>query len=233
MGPELKKMLGDQELGKTIILENSGASYLFNPNTRGLFRFVCQRPCIWPSALCKLSGFSIPTVKWHLEKLHSIELVFTSTQGRRTLYYPSSLISFEHVQIASHLNNQTTRAIVMAIIDEGEVTQRTLESTFGFSQQNLSYHLKKLRGAGLITRTTSKPRRKYRLGNEFKAIYQNILDRRDEFIKHLQNVIIKDTSGLASVKKTKTKFLITLPDNEIWEIPLMPEIFNGFKGRNM
>jgi predicted transcriptional regulator len=86
----------------------------------------------------------------HLAVLENRGLVRAEADGHRKRYFPANAFAPEERRILAMLRQRVPRRVLSALVEHGLRTFAELQAATEVSKSTLSYHLKKLRRAGLV-----------------------------------------------------------------------------------
>lgn len=123
-------------------------SVLANEKRLRILEYLINFPCAPMVRISEGTGLSLNSVRWHLRFL--LENGNIEKIGRS--YAPSDFIASEDVPIFMSLQNPVEYRITELIIQSGPLEKSEIRRATKMSSQLLSYHLKKLEKAGVITK---------------------------------------------------------------------------------
>lgn len=89
------------------------------------------------------------TAEYHLHALEDADLVRTVADGNLKRYFVAEF-SFTDRPALGLLRKRAVRAVVLALLEQGEMTHQRLAEAAGIRPPTLSYHLPKLQAAGIV-----------------------------------------------------------------------------------
>ena len=131
---------------------------LENPRRKRLHETIRETPGLHASALARATEMSRVVAQHHLRVLARRGLVSERRVGRFTLYFPTHGPVEPPSRILA-LRDPTRRTVARALLAGGPSTQKELAVRTGLAQTVVSYHVRILEGAGLVTREEGVPRR--------------------------------------------------------------------------
>jgi predicted transcriptional regulator len=148
---EIENNLAIQEITETNTKEDT--------KRRIIIDFITKNPGIRYRELLRLTGFSNGSLAHHLLVLEETKATQVCRQKncKITRYY-SVNISFKELQIIGCIKQQTAQNIIAFILKKNLCTFTEILRCIGKARSTLSWHLKRLVGAGIIQ---SIPRGKY------------------------------------------------------------------------
>jgi predicted transcriptional regulator len=132
--------------------EKSDTFTLEEVDTRSkILKHINRVPGIRYRELLRLTGLPNGTLEYHLKILESIHKVTTFRRsGRRTGYYPIDVPADES-HVLEHIRNQVARQIVFFIVEHDLCTFGEVVEHINRAQSTVSWHLKRLSEAGIIS----------------------------------------------------------------------------------
>jgi predicted transcriptional regulator len=149
---EFKKRIGteDEALLKKAELRPGTISLLFNTTRQMILQHLCARPCDNLTQIAKKVNISLPTAKFHLEKLISSGYVVAKDKGKKQVYFLVDMIDDGIVDILAALNEEMINSIYKKINEMPGISQKELCEIMSITHQGISRYLKKMLGLGLI-----------------------------------------------------------------------------------
>ena len=126
-----------------------------------ILKYIDKFPGIRYRQLLRVIGFTNGRLEYHLKILESTQKVTVFRRdGRRVGYYPIEFGSDEY-QILEHIKNKVARKIVHFILDNALCTFDRILENIKKAPSTLSWHLKRLSEAGIISITYGHRRLQY------------------------------------------------------------------------
>lgn len=162
---------------------------------RRLFEFLEAYPGLHLRELERQLGMDVRALRHHLDFLEKHDAVTSVREEGYVRYYPRSWeegyfrerIGASEKRVLALLRQQIPLQIVLLLVDREEARTEELQEAVGIAASTLSYHLKKLRGRGLVTYRRRQRERIYRL-QDAQAVVQLLVRYRptpdlvDEFL---------------------------------------------------
>ena len=114
-----------------------------------IFEFVKATPGAYLREVQRGLGLAYGTAEYHLHALEDAELLRTISDGNLKRYFAADF-SFGDRAVLGLLRKRAVRAVIMALLDKGEMTHQHLAEAAGIKPPTLSYHLPKLEAVGLV-----------------------------------------------------------------------------------
>ncbi|HWG91853.1 MAG TPA: helix-turn-helix domain-containing protein, partial [Candidatus Thermoplasmatota archaeon] len=121
-----------------------------NPVRERLFQLVKADPGVSATELSERAGVSWGTTLYHLNVLEQNRMVVGVKHGRYLRYFENGARKDGDAQCV--LRNTTTARVQDAVAASAGRTQKELADLLGMSPQALHWHLRRLEGAGLVTK---------------------------------------------------------------------------------
>jgi predicted transcriptional regulator len=143
-----------------------------------ILRFVQLNPGRHLRKIKENMGVSMGTAQYHLEKLERMGRVVSIRRGLYKLYFPVGIFHENEKEILRVLSQETSREILLFIIEEQAPTQTEIVNRVGISAATVSWYVKRLIEYKLIDEIKEGRYKRYRLRNrESSSRYITILMR--------------------------------------------------------
>jgi predicted transcriptional regulator len=116
-----------------------------------ILRFVEDNPGSHFRLICSSLGLCVGVVQYHVRRLEDEGLVSSRQCGRYRRFYQSKIFDSTSMTIISMLRIGTVRSIVRVLLDEGSVRHVVLADRVGVSSQALSWYMRRLTEAKLVS----------------------------------------------------------------------------------
>ena len=117
---------------------------------RTIYEMIRSRPGTFLREMERELGMQVGMLAYHLRVLTEAGMIRAEQEGNHLRYFPSDGFIMNDRKAISYLRNRTSRAILIHVLDRGSIGFSELLGPVGVSKSTLSYHLKRLAGAGLI-----------------------------------------------------------------------------------
>jgi DNA-binding transcriptional ArsR family regulator len=114
-----------------------------------IFEFVKSTPGAYLREVQRTLGLAYGTAEYHLHVLEDAQLLRTVADGNLKRYFAADF-SYADRAVLGLLRKRAVRAIILALLDRGEMTHQVLAEAAGIKPPTLSYHLPKLEAAGIL-----------------------------------------------------------------------------------
>ena len=151
VGKALEAAISSKNKGD--ILEKKGKLKFefMNKNRQEIFQFLCLHPCSYSSMISKATSLSLHTVNWHLRRLLESEYISKSSRGKKTVFYPTGMISSIDIPILEILNSEKAKKIYIQIAQNNGIFQGEICKYLQLKHQAVIWYTRKLEMLGLIT----------------------------------------------------------------------------------
>jgi predicted transcriptional regulator len=149
---DFKKSIGteDEVLKKKGEFKPGTISLLFNPTRQKILQHLCAHPCDNLTQISKKMGISLPTTKFHLDKLIASGYIVSRPIGKKQIFFIIDMIDDEIIEILAALNEEMVNKIYSQINEFPGISQKELCEILDISHQGISRYLKKLLEFNLI-----------------------------------------------------------------------------------
>lgn len=118
---------------------------------RRIYDLIRSRPGTYLREMERELDMQVGMLAYHLRVLTEAGMVRAEQEGNHMRYFPSEGFIFTDRKLLSHLRNRSARIILLHALDRGSISFADLLAVLDVSKSTLSYHLKRLSAAGLIT----------------------------------------------------------------------------------
>src|ERR687884_1874261 len=138
-----------------------------------LIRFINTQPGIRYRELLRASGLSNGVLTYHITNLEKSGLIIAdrNINNKITRYYPNN-IPAEETDIIGHIRNNAARQIILFILEHDSCTFNEIIKYTKKAPSTISWHLKRLKDAGIISilyKNTNHRQRLYKI-RDFESI---------------------------------------------------------------
>lgn len=119
---------------------------------RVIFGHISANPGTYLREMETALGLSVGDLQYHLGQLEKGGLVTTHDDGRRKGYFVASEVPYFDRGIISIIRMRTPRRIIIFLLTHRDATFGEILANFNFTKGALSFHLKRLVKADVITR---------------------------------------------------------------------------------
>lgn len=168
----------------------SGEGFSLDLETRKtMFEYVKERPGVHFSQMRQDLDLETGELQYHLRKLEEYGVIESEKRrGKRRLFVAGELTDDERA-ILSMLRYETTREILLHLLEEGQARNGELADAVGVTPATISWHLSKLIEENIVESTQNGHAARYRLQNPELAI-QLLVRYRETFVDRAVDRII-------------------------------------------
>ncbi len=131
---------------------------------RKILEAIYRHPGVHFRELERLTGLATGQLEYHLDKLMKAGLVEAEEDGRYVRYFPTEA-SEEIRTILTLARRPTVSEILAYLLENGEATGDELRRAVGVSASAITWHMKRLVDAGVVTKLPMGRKVVYRLRN--------------------------------------------------------------------
>jgi len=135
---------------------------------RVLYQHILSNPGLHLRALGRHLRMGLGDLRYHLEYLEREGLVTTASDGYRKAYFPGRDQFSGDKRMLGILRQSRPRKMLLVMLNRENTGFDELRKRIGVSKSTLSFHLKKLKEAGVISVEADAQRRTYRLCDKNK-----------------------------------------------------------------
>jgi DNA-binding transcriptional ArsR family regulator len=117
---------------------------------RKIFSYIKNNPGLHLRELSRKLDVPYSTIKYHLNILEKNDLILSKDQNGYQRYYLKDKIGSKYKEIINVLRQDTTRKIILCLLDNTSCTRKELSKELNKSPQTISFHLKKLLELNII-----------------------------------------------------------------------------------
>ena len=141
------------EDGKLHQLTSAGFTKNISENRRHIYEHVLMNPGTYLRKICKETGLAMGDTQHHLFSLEKESLIKSRKIGqlKHRHYYPVSIINEQNELILAFLRQNTSRDILIYLIDHAGSTQNEIAKFKNFKAPTISWHMNRLMDAGIIS----------------------------------------------------------------------------------
>jgi DNA-binding MarR family transcriptional regulator len=142
---------------------------LDNPNRARILDLVRAQPGVHFQDLVRQAAVGRGTLEHHLRKLEAAGLVTIKRSKGYACCFPKGAVDRRLMEAAPVLRSEGGRAVLRAVAKRPGASSRDLAGHLGFAPSTVSYHLKRLESAGLVSPDPAVGARLTPLGEQAKA----------------------------------------------------------------
>jgi predicted transcriptional regulator len=153
-------------------------------NVIRVLHFIQENPGCHLRLIKRELEISIGTVQYHLAKLEKIGKITANKYGLYKYYFPVGMFEKNQKDLLQVLSQETTREILMVVIEQKNPTQKDIVRRIGISSAAVNWHIRRLINLNIINETREGKYKRYQLAVDHKYIvgllrnyYPNIWDK--------------------------------------------------------
>jgi len=131
-----------------------------------IFQHISKYPGTYLREIEKTLSLSLGDLQYHLQQLEKANLISSYDDGRRKRYFVKEEVSYLDREILSFVKLRTSRHIIIFLLLHPDASFKEILAEFRFTQGALSFHLKKLLHANIITKSKREKETIYRISDE-------------------------------------------------------------------
>ena len=139
-----------------------------------IFQQISKHPGTYIREMEKTLLLSLGDLQYHLQQLEKADLISSHDDGRRKRYFVKTEVKYCDREILSFITMRTSRKIIIFLLLHPDTSFKEILAEFHFTKGTLSFHLKKLLLANIITKTKRERETIYQINDE-NAISQMII----------------------------------------------------------
>jgi predicted transcriptional regulator len=132
-----------------------------------IYDHISECPGTYLREMEKTLSLSVGDLQYHLQQLEKAELISSQDDGRRKHYFARD-VSVPDREILSVIQLRTPRKIVVFLLLHPDSSFKEILAEFPFTKGALSFHLKKLTQAGIITSLRREKELTYRVKDDLR-----------------------------------------------------------------
>jgi predicted transcriptional regulator len=114
----------------------------------------------------KTLSLTMGDLQYHLQQLEKADMISSHDDGRRKRYFVKNEVNYLDREIVSFIKMRTPRRIIIFLLLHPESSFKEILAEFHFTKGALSFHLKKLIKANIVTNTKREKEMIYRIKDE-------------------------------------------------------------------
>ncbi len=118
---------------------------------RNIYTLILTYPGLHEREMARKLQMSLSTLDYHLHYLEKREIIVSKKDGRYTRYFVSRKIGAQDKRTISLLRQKTPRNIVLFLLLNPKALHKEICNEIKKSPSTISFHLKKLIDAGIIS----------------------------------------------------------------------------------
>ena len=131
-----------------------------------IFNQISKYPGTYIRELEKTLSLTIGDLQYHLQQLEKADLISTHDDGRRKRYFVKNEVNYFDREILSFIKMRTPRRIIIFLLLHPESSFKEILAEFHFTKGALSFQLKKLIKANIVTNIKREKEMIYKIKDE-------------------------------------------------------------------
>ncbi len=156
-----------------------GPAVLQHPGRSQVYDLVKGSPGVHFMDLADQVPFGWSTLNYHLRVLEKNEIIFRIKDGRYARFFDrqSGTYANGRKELVAALKNDTTAAIAKHIVRHPGIAQCDIAEKFGIAASTVSWHIRRLHGAGLVDKQRDRHYTRYYMGESWAKLPESELRR--------------------------------------------------------
>jgi predicted transcriptional regulator len=131
-----------------------------------IFQQISKYPGTYLREMEKTLSLSLGDLQYHLQQLEKANLISSHDDGRRKRYFIKAEVKYFDREIISFVKIRTSRNIIIFLLLHPDSSFKEVLAQFHFTKGALSFHLKKMLHADIITKSKREKETIYRIKDE-------------------------------------------------------------------
>ena len=128
-----------------------------------ILQFIQNNPGCHLRGIKDMIQISQGTVQYHTDRLEKLGRITCTTSGLYKHYFPVGVFQNNEKEILQILSQETTRQILMYIVEQKSPTQTDIVNSVGISASSVNWHMKRLLEFKLVDEIKEGKYKKYQL----------------------------------------------------------------------
>ena len=128
-----------------------------------ILQFIQNNPGCHLRGIKDMIQISQGTVQYHTDRLEKMGRITSTTTGLYKHYFPVGVFQNNEKEILQILSQETTRQILMYIVEQKSPTQTDIVNSVGISASSVNWHMKRLLEFRLVEEIKEGKYKKYQL----------------------------------------------------------------------
>lgn len=143
-----------------------------------ILQFIHNNPGCHLRKIKEMIHISQGTVQYHTDRLEKMGKITSTRSGLYKHYFPVGIFQNNEKEILQILRQETTRQILMFIVEQQAPTQTDIVNNIGISASSVNWHMRRLIDFGLIKEIKEGKYKRYQLqGRKVSSKYITTLMR--------------------------------------------------------
>jgi predicted transcriptional regulator len=151
---------------------------LKNENRHNILNYIYSNPGATVAEVAQAQSIERGTVKYHLYKLETEGKIVLNRMGKYSRVFRNShtYSDFDKIVLA-HLQNQTSRAVLLLVIEQPGITNQEMAEQLGIEKSAIHWHVDKFLRDGLISYRRDGKFKRYFIGDNSRLLVEKFTDR--------------------------------------------------------
>jgi predicted transcriptional regulator len=128
-----------------------------------ILQFIQANPGCHLRKIKEMIHISQGTVQYHTDRLEKMGKISSTRSGLYKHYFPIGIFQKNEKEILQILGQETTRQIMMFIVEQQAPTQTDIVNSIGISASSVNWHMRRLVAFGLIEEIKEGKYKRYQL----------------------------------------------------------------------
>ena len=128
-----------------------------------ILQFIQNNPGCHLRGIKDMMQISQGTVQYHTDRLEKLGRITCTTSGLYKHYFPVGVFQNNEKEILQILSQETTRQILMYIVEQQSPTQTDIVNSVGISPSSVNWHMKRLLEFKLVDEIKEGKYKRYQL----------------------------------------------------------------------
>jgi predicted transcriptional regulator len=128
-----------------------------------ILQFIQNNPGCHLRGIKDMMQISQGTVQYHTDRLEKLGRITCTTSGLYKHYFPVGVFQNNEKEILQILSQETTRQILMYIVEQQSPTQTDIVNSVGISASSVNWHMKRLLEFKLVDEIKEGKYKRYQL----------------------------------------------------------------------
>jgi predicted transcriptional regulator len=148
---------------------------------RMIYRHIVRHPGLHLRELERRLNVSLGDLRYHLDRMEKAGHITTQFDGYRKTYFATRGFFVQDKAVLALLRQGSPRSLILHLMGRSVAPFEELRKVLGVSKSTLSFHLKKLRRAGVVVTVRREGRTLYGLANKDR-VAQLLITYKDSFV---------------------------------------------------
>ncbi len=140
-------------------------------NANRIMNYIRENPGCYLRQIKNDLNLSMGSIQYHLNKLENDGKITPHRSGLHKHYFPIGVFKDNEIEIIKFLTQETSREIVMFIIEQGNPTQTDIARKIKISAPSINWHLQRLLNSNLIEELKDRKYKRYIINSEISSLY--------------------------------------------------------------